>query len=98
MTIALTDLFAAPQIKPLQAFAAVNEGAESHEVDVLLTLLTEMGYATRLVKAFSHGMIFLIIDKFVGAAAIKSTHLTVDIGKILDVSTFNIPFFIDSTS
>ena len=98
MTIALTDLFAAPQIKPGQAFAPVNEGVESHEEDVLLTILTEMRYATHLVNAFSHGMIFSIIDKFVGAAVIKSTQLTVDIGKTVNVWAVNIPFFIDSTS
>ena len=98
MTIALTDLFAAPQIKPGQAFAPVNEGVESHEEDVLLTILTEMRYATHLVNAYSHGMIFSIIDKFVGAAVIKSTQLTVDIGKTVNVWAVNIPFFIDSTS
>lgn len=98
MTIALTDPFPAPPLKPGQIFSPVNEGAESHEEDVLLTVLAEMRYATHLVNAFSHGMIFSVIDKFVGEAAIKSTRLTVDIGETVNVSAVNIPFFIESTN
>lgn len=97
MTIALTELFPAPPLEPGQPFTPVNEGAESHEEDVLLTILAEMRYATHLVNAFSHGMIFSVIEKFVGEAAIKSTRLTIDIGETVDVSAVHIPFFIKST-
>jgi hypothetical protein len=79
----------------LMSKALIDSISPERPEDALDALLSEMSAAIAWLNEFVQGLLFVILDRFIGEAKLKESVVTVELGAVVRSSDAKIPFFIE---